>query len=158
MLTIDEHREIGKIKLPKSVITDWSAKEFYLAYKHHVGNNKMYKMSYMLHRKITFLYLRKVVGYLLDENVQIKTSPSIGSIGFQRCPAKTLRKRMINFCETRKRKFPVYYLNEHTNGDIYKTRWIKPTIPFSSHYLFNFADHIKKKMSENVLNNIRQYH
>lgn len=147
---------------------DYTSADYYLNFK------SLYpeiKLSQLQHSKIIFTFFRIVVRkivlemyrfsftglglfYLTKKKYKIKLDEN-GKL-IDRIPInwpETKRIRQLTGDKTKK----VIYLNNNTNGDIYKLKWFKGNMRFinKSYYSFIPATDVRRFINKSILSNIK---
>ena len=154
----DYARLVALTPLPRQG-TDFTTRDFYTSYKKTTKGNIEYRVSELLYGRLTSGYIQKMIQDLILNNKEIKTCPNIGTFSIiSFIPSTHAHKKAINFPESKKRGFRVYYMNEHTGGKVYKFRWkCNPQIPFFRYYKFDPFKPIRKQLYENIVQNNAEY-
>jgi len=146
------HKMVAFTKAPKKKVGDFEMRDFYKSYKIMTRDNIEYRISEGMYGKVVETFFRKSVRDMIQEGIPIEIRPGFGEIRIESYkPRGPKQKRRVDICSTMRNGFCTYYMNEHSNGIVYKHKWIRNrSLPFMDFYRFDPKRYNRKALSERI--------
>jgi hypothetical protein len=128
------------VKLSKNAHAAYTLEDYYLSYKEHIGNNRIYHISKRKFYDIVKDYNQYISEQVILKSRDMKLPARLGSISVikhkpKKFDSESLR---VDFKSTKELGKLVLHLNEHSDGYNYRFRWNKSDIVVPNRSFYEF--------------------
>jgi len=136
-------------------------RDVYKFYIESIGDNELYKVDFKTFKKIITTYYLRMLDDVLYKGVEYKFPYRLGKIRVikRKVDVNNLNRFGIDWTESVKYNKQIYHLNNHTNGFVYRFKWIKENTNVPNLYFYKFVPSrmIKRKLAQVIKNKLCDY-